>query len=310
MSFSPIAFFAYNRPEHTRLALESLGKNIGAESSDLYIFCDGAKSATDLVAVKKVREVVRSQQWCGTVHIIERDKNMGLANSIIAGVGHLCDFFGRAIVLEDDLILAPYFLDYMNKALKKYENDHRIMQVSGYMFPVKPVCSDDVFLLPFTTSWGWATWSRAWQLFDAEVKQFTDLASDARRVYEFNLNDSYPYFSMLKEQVDGKIDSWAIRWYFSVFMLNAFVLYPKHTLVQNTGFDGSGTHCQVSDVAEDKLGMKHDIVTIHSNVSVCNKSFQSIREYLSTETCPGRQSMPGSILSAIKMGIHRIFKAN
>jgi hypothetical protein len=153
-------FFAYKRPEHTRKSLESLAKNHGAESSELFVFCDGIKKPEDSEAIQQVRDVVRGQQWCGQVHIIEREQNMGLAKSVIHGVTDLCSKYGKVIVLEDDLVLSLFFLEYMNQALDLYETESKVIQVSGYIFPVKLASDNDAIFLPFTTSWGWATCDR------------------------------------------------------------------------------------------------------------------------------------------------------
>ncbi|MFN5854764.1 MAG: glycosyltransferase, partial [Pseudanabaenaceae cyanobacterium] len=247
MKLAPIAFFAYKRPEHTRKSLESLARNHGAEASELFIFCDGIKKSEDRAAIQQVREVIRSQQWCGRVHIIEREQNMGLAKSVIQGVTDLCNQYGKVIVLEDDLVLSPFFLEYMNQALDTYVADSQVVQISGHMFPVEfPPSQMDCVFLPFTTSWGWATWQRSWQHFDPDMRGYAELKSNSRKQHKFNLNGSYNYFSMLELQINGKIDSWAIRWYLSTFMLDGLTLFPKKSLVTNIGFDGSGTHCSDS----------------------------------------------------------------
>lgn len=243
-TLAPIVFFAYKRPEHTRRSLESLSQNIGAKDSELFIYCDGIKHEKDIESVNLVRQVVRSQQWCGTVHIIEREKNWGLADSVIRGVTEICDRYGKVIVLEDDLILSRYFLDYMNTALDLYQNETKVMQISGYMFPVNlRKCNSDAIFLPFTSSWGWGTWQRAWNYFDPDLSNYKLLTRNKKLRYAFNLNNSYPYFDMLKLQVEKRIDSWAIRWYLSTFMQEALTLYPTQSLVENIGFDGTGTHC-------------------------------------------------------------------
>jgi len=246
MKLAPIAFFAYKRPEHTKQSLESLARNHSAELSELFIFCDGSKKPEDNEAVDQVRQIVKSQQWCGQVHIIEREQNIGLANSIIHGVTELCNKYGKVIVLEDDLILSPFFLEYMNEALNFYEKDSKVFQISGYMFPVKLTSVSDTLFLPFIASWGWATWERSWEHFDAEMSGYTSLKNNRNLKCKFNLNNSYPYFEMLEQQIKGNIDSWAIRWYLSVFMLDGLTLYPKNSLVKNIGFDGSGTHCEAT----------------------------------------------------------------
>ena len=239
---APIAFFAYKRPEHTRRSLESLAQNEEAEESELFIFCDASKRQEDQEGVSQVREVVKSQQWCGKVHIIERENNMGCAKSIISGVTEICEKFGSVIVVEDDLVVSPFFLDYMNTALNLYEHSC-VMQISGHMFPVKLDVATDAVLLPFTTSWGWATWQRAWKHFEPQMLGYEKLKSNKLLRYEFELNGSYPYFKMLEAQINKKIDSWAICWYLSTFMLKGLTLHPAHSLVSNIGVDGSGTHC-------------------------------------------------------------------
>jgi hypothetical protein len=222
--------------------LESLAQNEGAAESQLFIFCDAPKRQEDQESVKQVREVVRSKKWCGTVNIIERETNLGLANSIIRGVTDLCDEYGSVIVIEDDLILSPFFLDYMNKALNLYKDAHHVMQISGYMFPVKLELETDAIFLPFTTSWGWATWQRAWKYLDLSMSGYEKLKGESLLRYKFDLDGSYPYFKMLENQRSNKIDSWAIVWYLSVFMQQGLTLCPTQSLVRNIGFDGSGTH--------------------------------------------------------------------
>jgi len=281
--FAPIAFFAYKRPEHTKRALESLAQNIGAENSELYIFCDGPKSNSDYPKIAEVRGVVNSNQWCGTVNIVENNDNVGLANSVIAGVSELCKKYGRVIVLEDDLILSPFFLKYMNSALDVYQNDDEVMQISGYMFPVEGKGNGDTLFLPITTSWGWATWQNAWSIFDSNLSQFSRFSTDPTSVRRFDLNNSYPFFAMLKKQISGEIDSWAIKWYFSIFMKNGLVLYPKWSLVENIGNDGSGTHCTTKVFNENAIYKESIQVVEHISKKTCPESLKNIQKFLSED---------------------------
>jgi hypothetical protein len=168
--------------------LESLARNERAAESELFIFCDAPKRQEDQESVKQVREVVRSKKWCGTVNIIERETNLGLANSIIRGVTDLCDEYGSVIVIEDDLILSPFFLDYMNKALNLYKDAHHVMQISGYMFPVKLELETDAIFLPFPTSWGWATWQNSWKYLDLSMSGYEKLKGESLLRYKFDLD--------------------------------------------------------------------------------------------------------------------------
>ena len=304
MSLAPIAFFAYKRPEHTRKSLESLAKNHGAESSELFVFCDGIKKPEDSEAIQQVRDVVKGQQWCGQVHIIEREQNMGLAKSVIHGVTDLCSKYGKVIVLEDDLILSPFFLEYMNQALDVYETDTQVIQISGHMFPVKFASSEeDCIFLPFTTSWGWATWQRAWKHFDPEIKGYEQLKLNKNMRYKFDLNGSFPYFHMLESQLTSQIDSWAIRWYLSTFMLDGLTLFPKNSLVANIGFDGSGTHCDNSlsldgAVSQDRILFMPKSVKLNYNaVNMVFKYFRSLNQ-------------PPSLLQRIKNSLLKVLRQN
>jgi hypothetical protein len=242
MKYSPISLFVYKRPAHTRRTLEALMKCPEFSESPLYVFCDGAKRPEDQAVVEQTREVVRSLVGDRT-KIVEASCNQGLANSIIAGVNQVVNQYGQVIVLEDDLVVSPVFLTYMNDALEKYRHENQVMQISGYMFPVPEfVNRHDAMFLPFTVSWGWATWQRAWQYFDPEATGWQVLRRDRQLRKRFNLNGAYDYSSMMEGQFRGECDSWAIRWYWSVFRRDGLVLFPPQTLVENRGFDGSGTH--------------------------------------------------------------------
>lgn len=246
----PIALFAYKRSKHIRKTLTALHNNDGFDPSLLFVFCDGARSEIDVASVEETRQVIKELVPTEST-ILCRDENWGLANSIISGVSSLTDRFGTVIVLEDDLITSPHFLSYMNRALDHYADDRRVMQISGHMFPINLDLNDDAFFLPMTTSWGWATWRRAWKYFDPSMLKLSLLDNSKSLRYKFDLCGSYPYYKMLCSQRQNKIDSWAIRWYLSVFFNGGLTLYPRATLVSNIGFDGSGTHCASEQTADD-----------------------------------------------------------
>lgn len=251
LKLAPIAFFAYKRPNHTLKALSSLSKCELAQQSKLYIFCDAAKSPQDRETVQQVREVVISQQWCGKVEITYRESNLGLAKSIIEATTRLCQEYGRVIVLEDDLIVSPYFLKYMNDALNFYECEPKVMQISGHMFPFEIEHSEnDAIFLPFTTTWGWATWDRAWKALNSSIPGYQQLKKDPHLRRKFDLDGSYPYFEMLQQKIKGKVDSWGIDWYLTVFIAEGLSLFPIKSLVANIGFDGSGTNCGYTQMQE------------------------------------------------------------
>jgi hypothetical protein len=242
MSLAPVALFAYNRPEHLRKTLDALLADPLASQSELHVFCDAAKRPEHASAVAEVRRMVRSITGFCTIAIVERESNFGLAKSIREGVGALCATHGRVIVLEDDLLVAPGFLGFMNAGLARYQNDAKVYQISAYMYPGCYPGDDDALFLPTISCWGWATWARAWAHFDPSLAGLAALQESQDMRHRFNLHGAYDYFSMAKQQSCGKIDSWGICWNLSVFMQDGLVLFPRESLVQNIGVDASGTH--------------------------------------------------------------------
>lgn len=245
MSLAPIALFVYNRPAHVRRTLEHLARCSGFSASRLVVFCDGPKSSGDTDAVHAARRVVHD--LAPAAEIVEATENRGLAASIMRGVGRLVGESGRVIVVEDDLIVHPAFLEFLNAGLDRFADSERVMQVSGHLVPV-PSFADrrEALFLPFTTTWGWATWARAWQHFNPDVGGSVVLDRDIAMRRRFNLDGAYDYAFMMALQRAGAIDAWGPRWYWSVFACNGLVLFPPQSLVQNAGMDGSGTNGWIS----------------------------------------------------------------
>lgn len=279
---APIALFVFNRPLHTLKALESLAANSGFSGSPLYIFCDGTRHDKEADAVEEVRHIVHRFEHPNKI-VIENPCNLGLANSIIKGVSQLCDKYGKVIVVEDDLFVSPMFLDYMNCALDYYADDQSVMQISGHMFPVDLPCDTDAVFLPFTTSWGWATWQRAWEKFDPDMTALETLKKNRAMRIKFDLDGAYPYYRMLRHQQAGQVDSWAIRWYLSVFLNNGIVLYPTKTMVNNMGFDGTGTNCDNRQTKHIKSLLGQDRVVNLPIVELNEMAFTLVKHFLRSE---------------------------
>lgn len=242
MHLAPVTLFTYNRLWHTRQTLEALQKNELAAESELYVFSDGPRADADREKVRSVREYLNSVSGFKKVTVIERDRNLGLAESIIAGVTETVGRYGRIIVLEDDMVTSPYFLRFMNEALELYKNDERVISIHGYMFPVKAELPE-TFFIKDPGCWGWATWERGWRFFEQNGQKLLDELRARKLTASFDFDSSYSYTKMLRDQISGKNDSWAVRWNASAFLNNKLTLYPGKSLVVNVGMDGSGTHC-------------------------------------------------------------------
>lgn len=238
---APIGLFVYKRPEHTARVLEGLRNNREARDSDLFVFSDGAKDALASDRVSAVRALVRQRMGFRSVTVVEQSMNLGLARSIVTGVADLTRRFGRVIVLEDDVVPAPYFLQYMNAALDKYEQAEQVVSIHGYSYPVARSLPE-TFFLRGADCWGWATWERGWRVFEPDGAKLLARLSESGLSHAFDLDGGYPYTKMLEDQVAGRNDSWAIRWHAAAFLKGLLTLYPGSSQVQNIGTDGSGTH--------------------------------------------------------------------
>lgn len=254
MELAPIALFTYNRLRHTQETIAALQKNNLAAESGLFIFSDGPKSAADEPKVGEVREYLGSLTGFRNVTVIERKRNLGLAQSIITGVAEIVNKYGRIIVLEDDMVTSPYFLKFMNDALELYRDEERVISIHGYIYPIKTQLPETFFIID-TGCWGWATWKRGWALFEPDGKKLIQAIEERNLSKKFDINGSYGFTKMLRDQTKGRNNSWAIRWQASAFLKDKLTLFPGSSLVRNIGHDTSGAHCAETNCFDVELSI-------------------------------------------------------
>jgi hypothetical protein len=254
---APIALFVYNRPEHTRRTVETLRANDLAPQSNLYVFADAAKNESAPAAVEAVRKFIRSIDGFNSVSIIERERNLGLANSVISGVTQVCEGFGRAIVMEDDLLSAPDFLTFMNCALELYRNEPQIFSISGFNYAVNTPegYPYDAFCTYRSSSWGWGTWKQRWAQADWSISDYALFSSDKEMQRLFNRGGE-DLSCMLASQMAGDLDSWAIRWAYAHWKHDAYAVLPTQSRIFNIGLDGSGVHCRSGSARQSPLKLE------------------------------------------------------
>lgn len=253
MKLAPIVLFTYCRPWHTQQTVEALLRNKEAAYSDLYIYSDAPKNDSARSGVVETRRYIRSITGFKSINIIERERNWGLANSLIDGITHIVGEYGRVIVVEDDIVTSPYFLRYMNEGLELYKDEEQVACIHGYMYPSTKKLPE-MFFIKGADCWGWATWKRAWDVFNSDAQVLLNEINKRKLQREFNFNYTYPYTDMLKAQIRGEVDSWAIRWYASAFLNNMYTLYPGQSMVVQIGMDGvEATHCTRNNCYEVEL---------------------------------------------------------
>jgi GT2 family glycosyltransferase len=246
-NLAPIALFVYNRPEHTRRTLAYLQKNLLADESRLFIFSDGPKTTADKDKVDEVRALANEVTGFKSVKVITRKENLGLANSIIIGVSQLVSEFGKIIVFEDDLISSPYTLQYFNEGLTKYQHDDAVMHIGAYMYDLDDKTLPDAFFHRIATIWGWATWARAWRDFEPDIDKLM-AQFNVEKKYDFSIGYTMNFWKQMEEFKAGRNNSWAIRWYASIFLKGGLTLNPSRSLVHNIGHDGTGVHSNIENM--------------------------------------------------------------
>lgn len=299
MHLAPITLFVYNRLEHTKKTIDALASNFLAIDSELIIFSDGPKTEIDKSTILLLRNYLRSLQGFKKITIHERTFNFGLSNNIIDGVTKVCNDYGKIIVLEDDLITGPFFLTFMNEGLSKYQHTQNVCSIHGYIYPTNEELPYN-FFLKGADCWGWATWKRSWDNFNQDGTFLYEQIKSLNLKREFNFNNTYDYFKMLENQILGLNNSWAIRWYASMFLQNHLTLYPGKSLVNNIGFDNSGTHSDSNKIFDVSI-CKHKIEIVNIEIIHSNYVYEIFSRYF-------KKQFKFNIIKKVKRKFLKYFK--
>lgn len=243
MALAPIILFAYKRLDILKTTIQKLQENSLATESVLYIYSDAARNADDEQIINEVREYLKTISGFKSVTIVESEQNKGLARSIISGVNDVLKIYEKVIVLEDDILTTPNFLKFMNDALDFYEGEKKIFSVCGYTdnLAISPKYPYDIYFTQRGSSWGWGTWRDRWSPIDWSVKDYAAFSKSWSMKVRFNKMGS-DMSAMLRKKMEGRIDSWAIRWCFHQFKHNLYSVYPTVSKVHNIGFDKNATN--------------------------------------------------------------------
>jgi hypothetical protein len=246
-NLAPIILFVYNRPDHTAKTIAALQKNNLAKDSELFVFCDGPKNEKMLEQIAQVHQIIDNISGFKKVVVKKLALNRGLANSVISAIDEVFKNYDRAIIIEDDIVTLPLFLEFMNKGLEFYEEDQRVFSITGFNYPLnifrkpKDFAHDIFFVEGRGSSWSWATWRNRWSKVDFSVADYNEFRGNKKLQNSFNKKGSN-LSEMMHLQMSGKIDSWAIRVAYHQFKNKLVTIFPIQSFVRNIGFDGSGSH--------------------------------------------------------------------
>ncbi|MDK2646831.1 glycosyltransferase [Vibrio vulnificus] len=279
-NFAPIAMFVYNRFDNLTEVIASLKKNPEAINTEVFIFSDGAKENSQVENVKAVREYINSLHGFKKINIIERDENLGLETNIVSGVNKVLELHDRVIVLEDDIVVSEKFLNYMNNSLKYYEDEPKVMHISGYIDPIDTSeIASDTFFIPTTSCWGWATWKDRWQYYNNDASAILNNIESRNLMSQFDFSNADVFRSQLLDNVFGVKSTWAIKWMGSVFLQGGLCLHPKYTLTKNIGFGEGATNTKIIS----RLYKEQKILDFHPKLSIIShevnrKAVESLQE--------------------------------
>jgi hypothetical protein len=235
-SLAPIGLSTYVRLSHLKQTIAALSANNLAQDSELFVFSDAA-SAGDEAKVEAVRKYLKTVDGFKRVEIIERAENSRVYNNR-EGMRQLVDEFGHCIFLEEDIVTAPGFLRFMNDALDFYQNDPNVLSICGYSPPVTWESTYDSFALGRFCGWGLGITRNNYYRIRELPKEALDLVP--KQHLDRSGRDLY---KMVKLEAQGQINALDVRAMYLQALEGGVTIYPKHSLVQNIGHDGTGIHC-------------------------------------------------------------------
>ena len=276
-NLAPIVLFTYNRLEHTKQTITALQRNKLAKESELFIYSDGFKNKNDKTQVLEVREYLETINGFKRIKIIEQNKNLGLAESIIEGVTEIINIYGKIIVVEDDIVTSPNFLDYMNKSLSLYKEEEKVWHISAWNYPIERINNEDTFLWRVMNCWGWGTWKDKWSNYEKNTNKLIS-SFNKDDIYKFNLEGSHNFWGQVLDNQSNKINTWAIFWYATIFKNNGLCLNPTKTLVDNIGFESNATHCRIKKSYKDHINNKK--LSFTKNIAEHLKYLKKVKQYM------------------------------
>ncbi|RDU59115.1 sugar transferase [Helicobacter marmotae] len=250
--YAPIVLFVYNRPKHTQKVLEALSANALAKKSEIYIYQDAPKANAkpqDLQTINELKGILAElintnpkTHHFANITLIERKTNLGLADSITQGVSEVMSTHKQAIILEDDIIVSPVFLDFLNDALQRYKDMKNVWSISAWSYPIDTKDLGDCYFWRLPHCWGWASWADRWAHYKRDIA-WVEANFTKDDIDYINLGGSARYFEHFLDNAKGNIKTWAIFNYLLAYKHHALSLCPATSYVKQIGFDGSGVHC-------------------------------------------------------------------
>lgn len=281
---APICLSVYKRINHVKQTISALQKNLLAEESILYIFSDHPMIG-DEEEVRNVRRYLKKINGFHDVFIIEREENNRVKNNR-NGIKKILDDFGKVIFLEEDIVTAPGFLSYLNFALDFYKEHKNVISVSAYCPPIE-IPEDykySTFFLPRFNAWGFGTWKNKFDPFEFSLIDYEKNIKDKNFLEKLTAGGD-DIFYLVQNDYNGYIDALDIKVMYHQALYKKYTVYPRISMVQNIGHDGSGVHCRntnkflIKDIWQqcDNFHFAPEI-ELNDRILLENKKFRSTKK--------------------------------
>ena len=232
---APITLFVHARPDRAAAALDAIKQCELADQSCLTIFCDGPSTPDEQDDVDRVRAIANNTVGFKHLDVVEFEEHKGRSQLICDAVSQITGSHGRVVVVEDDLIVSPHFLRYINDGLDKYATEESVVSICGYSYNSQSDLSE-TYLLPGAHSWGWATWRRGWELFRSDANGLVKDVTEQGLIYEFDSGGAEPMTQLLSESARNDELSWSLCWMASAILVDKLTLHPGRSLVAHRDY--------------------------------------------------------------------------
>lgn len=236
----------YKRPELTYQVISSMRK---IRPRKLYVVADGPKNESERKLCDETRGLFDEIDWDCKVYKNYSDKNMGLRRRVSSGISWFFDNEESGIILEDDCVADPSFFRFCSELLDKYNNDERVMVISGDNYQMGRIRTKySYYFSRYNHCWGWATWRRAWDHYDDKMKLWPEIKKGKwlNDIFDEKINVLYwkEIFDLVYKE---RIDSWAYVWTYSCWLQSGLTILPNVNLVKNIGIGKNSTHTKFKD---------------------------------------------------------------
>jgi hypothetical protein len=237
---TPVLFLIFNRPDTTQVVFDEIRK---AKPAQLFVAADGPRRdrPDDPENCRKAREITRQVDWDCKITTLFRDENLGCKRAVSSAIDWFFSQVDEGIILEDDCVPHQSFFPFCQELLGRYRDDKRVMMISGMNYLFNRVEMDEsYFFSRYYAIWGWATWKRAWSLYDSKMSEWPRYNSQnyLRHIYCHSKIADF-FQDLFQKTYSNQIDTWDIQWVYTCIFNHGLSISPKFNLVSNIGITGS-----------------------------------------------------------------------